>query len=253
MKKYIIGSLISIALAYSISALAYYFLNTPQLPKERKIVDTVVSNSILSAFNVSEKVEVQTTTSSKDALYDWELSATVIGTQSVAMVVRGRDALVLKINDSLEGYRVKKIEASKVLFVANNQNLWLHIRSNTTQANKNQNVNKDIPKSGTYVVGKNLFEKTLLNPENLLKTVNILPEMNNGEFKGMKINSLKTRSFLYVHGLRQEDIITSINGQKLLSIADGIKAYQSILSSDKFTISVLRNNKIEELKYEIIK
>jgi type II secretion system protein C len=252
MKKYLIGILLSITLAYTISAIAYYVFNIPQLPQERKLSNTSVSSSVLSALNVIEKVEIQTTTSSEDALYDWELSATVLGTQSVAMVVRDRDALVLKINDVLEGYRVKKIEASKVLFVANNQNLWLHIRSNVTQS-KNSNVKKDIPKSGTYTVRKSLFEKTLLNPENLLKTVNILPEMNNGEFKGMKINSLKTRSFLYVHGLRQEDIITSINGQKLLSIADGIKAYQNILSSDKFSISILRDNKIEELKYEIIK
>ena len=44
-----------------------------------------------------------------------------------------------------------------------------------------------------------------------------------------------------------------INGKKLVSIADGLSAYQNISSNKKFSISVLRDNTIKELKYEVVK
>jgi type II secretory pathway component PulC len=102
-------------------------------------------------------------------------------------------------------------------------------------------------------MSKSYVDKYLAKPETLAKTINIIPVVKDGIFEGFHIVSLMEGTFFYSFGLRQGDYIKKINGKKLVSMSDGIYAYQNILTSKKFTISVLRNNTIKELKYEIIK
>ena len=252
MKKIILGSLLSIVFAFLIISVLKFFITIPKIPQLRDVKVVKIDKKVSKVFDIKEKIVVQKKVNNTNYLNSWKLTATIVGSKSFAMVIKGRDSKVLRINDILEGYKVKQIKKDKMLLSTKSDDVWLYIKTKKIKLQKNGIV-KVAAKVGTYSIRKASFNRNVLKPEKLLKTVNILPEMESGRFQGMKVQSLLEGSFLYVYGLRQGDIIKKINGKKLLSIADGITAYQNISTSSKFSLSVLRDNKIEEFKYEIIK
>lgn len=252
MNRLVLGSLLSFAIAFFGISILKYFLTVPQNVEIREVKLVVINGKISLATNIKDKVVVKKSVNNTNYLNSWKLSATVLGNTSFAMVLKGRDSKVLKISDKLEGYEVKKIDKEKVLFSTTTDDVWLYVKSKKVPTN-NPGINKVAPTVGSYSIRSASFKRNVLRPERLLKTVNIMPEMQGNQFQGMKVASLLEGSFLYMYGLRKDDIIKRINGKKLLSIADGISGYQSIITSSKFSISVLRDNKIEEFKYEIVK
>lgn len=252
MNKLILGGLISASCALFILSIIAYFITVPKKPEVRDVKIIEVKGYISKSMDVKDKVVIKRNINKTNYLNSWKLSATIIGNKSFAMVIKGQDSKVLRIDDILEGYTVKKIEKNKILFSTNSDDVWLYIKSKKVKL-QNSGINKVVAKVGTYTMRKASFKRNILRPEKLLKTVNIVPEMESGRFEGMKVTSLLEGSFLYMYGLRQGDIIKKINNKKLLSIADGITSYQNISTSTKFSLSVLRDNKIKEFKYEIVK
>lgn len=249
MRKFIINGLITFSLALVVVAVISFFITIPTEIEIRDVKIVTIDDAISRSMNIQDKVVVKKTVNSVDYLNSWKLSATVISTNSFAMVIKGRDSQILKLNDTLEGYKVKKIYKDKVLFSTKTDDVWLYIK--TKKVKINNAVNQVVQVKDRYTIRKRTFQKTIGSPEKLLKTINIMPEMNQNKFQGMKVVSLLEGSFLYRYGLRKGDVIKKINGKKLLSIADGISAYQNILSSNRFSIAVLRDNKIEEFKYDV--
>ena len=251
MKKLFIGSLISISLALlALSILNIFIVNVQKISfKDIKYVKT--TSNISNSINIKDKVIKVKSVTNTNYIESWKLTATVLGSPSYAMVVKGRIGKVLEMNDTLEDYQVKKIEKHKVLFSNKTENIWLYMK---TKKYKNINVKKKVmPIAGHIVMRQAYVKKYLKKPERLLKTVNIMPKIESGVFNGFVIKSLLEGSFLYNYGLRKGDIIKKINGKKLVSMSDGISGYESMSSSRNFSISILRDNKIRELKYEIVK
>ncbi len=248
MKKTIIGSFVSFSFALVVVAIVGYVVTVPSSVNLRDVKTINVKDAISSSINIQDKQEVKKTVNSVDYLNSWKLSATVISTNSFAMVIKGKDSKILKLKDELEGYEVKKIQKEKVLFSTKTDDIWLYIKSKKRTL---KNVTRVSKRKNSFSIKKRTFSQFMKSPEKLLKTINIMPEMSNNIFQGMKVVSILEGSFLYRYGLRKGDIIKKINGKKLLSIADGISAYQNILSSNRFSIAVLRDNKIEEFKYDV--
>ena len=252
MKKIILGSLFSFVIALLVLSILNLFVSAPKSPTIREINIVQINAKASKALSINDKIIVQKKVNNTNYLNSWKLSATIVGNSSFAMVLKGKNSKVLRINDRLEGYVVKKIQKDKILFSTKTDDVWLYIKTKKVKLN-NSGVTKVAHTIGSFTMRKASFKRNILRPEKLLKTVNIVPEMDSSRFLGMKIKSLLEGSFLYMYGLRQGDIIKKINGKKLLSIADGITAYQNISTSSKFSLSVLRDNKIEEFKYEIVK
>ena len=250
-KKVFLGSFIAFALALLCVSIVDLFISSVSEPKLKDIKNITLNGNIANAINIKDKVIIKKNITNANYLDSWKLSGTIIGKTSYIMVRKGREHKLLKLNDTLEEYKIKSIKKDKALFVEGNDQIWLYIIKK--RYNAQNNIAKVIPKQGTIVIRSSQFKRTILKPERLLKSVNIMPEIQGGVFQGFKIKSLLEGSFLYMHGIRQDDIIKKINGKKLVSIADGLSAYQNISSNKKFSISVLRDNTIKELKYEVVK
>ena len=252
MNKLILGGLISSSFALLILSVLGYFITIPIKPEVRNVKTIEVLGQISNAMDVKDKVIVKKTINNTNYLNSWKLSATVLGTNSFAMVLKGKKSKVLKLKDTLEGYEVKKIEKDKILFSTLKDDVWLYIKTKKVIIN-NPGISKVMPRVGIFNIRQASFKRNVLQPEKLLKTINVLPEMNDGVFQGMRVSQLLEGSFLYMNGLRKGDVIKKINRKRLVSLADGIAGYQNIATSKKFSISVLRDSKIKELKYEIVK
>lgn len=250
MKKLIIGIIYSVSIAFLLSVVARYLL----LIEEKVIIPTLsdikLDGSIANLLNVKDKTEITKTVDNTVYLNSWKLMATVVGSKSsYALVVREKESKVLKLGDMLEGYQVAVIEKDKILCTIENQDIWLNMKQDFVEQGDGKIVKVQDPTK--FDLRKAMIDTELRNPDQLLQQISIVPILDGPEFKGLKVNYVREGAFLYVFGFRVGDILTKYNGRKLTSLSDAMGVYQSVLTSQKFSITVLRNNEEKELTYEV--
>jgi len=91
------------------------------------------------------------------------------------------------------------------------------------------------------------FSKTideLRNDKELMKKLNVAPDVKNGRMEGFRISNLPPDSLPYVYGLRDGDVLKTVNGVFIDSIAKGFAVYNQIIKdrTEVVTVEVLRNN-----------
>jgi type II secretory pathway component PulC len=66
------------------------------------------------------------------------------------------------------------------------------------------------------------------------------PHMQNGMIVGFKLSQIDSDSIFAKGGFRDEDVITSLNGQKLNNVAGAIALLRSLKDSPNIEVEVLR-------------
>lgn len=69
--------------------------------------------------------------------------------------------------------------------------------------------------------------------------------------EGFKIISMDANSVYFQLGLKKNDVITKINGQKVESVSDMSKLYDALKKPGRVEIELIRNKKFEKLVYDI--
>jgi len=91
------------------------------------------------------------------------------------------------------------------------------------------------------------FEKTmaeLKDDKDLLKNLNISPNVQDGKVEGFKVGNIPAGSLPYQYGLRDGDVLRRVNGTLIDSMATGFSVYNQIVrdGTSLVTVEVLRNN-----------
>jgi len=76
-------------------------------------------------------------------------------------------------------------------------------------------------------------------------------EQKDGKIDGFKINRIANKSIFKELGLRKGDIIKGVNNIILKSYADAFKLYKNINKIDNLNFTILRDNQIMEMEYDI--
>ena len=69
--------------------------------------------------------------------------------------------------------------------------------------------------------------------------------------EGFKIISMDSNSVYSQLGLKKNDVITKINGQKVKSVSDMSQVYDVLKKPGRVEIELIRNYKFEKLVYDI--
>ena len=75
--------------------------------------------------------------------------------------------------------------------------------------------------------------------------------MTDGKITGFRINSVTKNSVFDKLGLKQGDIIKSVNNIAMSNYQDAFNMYNKINTIKYFNMKIIRNNKEMELDYEI--
>ena len=75
--------------------------------------------------------------------------------------------------------------------------------------------------------------------------------INGNKIEGFKIERINKDSAFAKLGLKEGDIIKSVNNSVLESYADAFKVYNNMENTKYLNMEILRNNEIVELNYEI--
>ncbi len=98
-------------------------------------------------------------------------------------------------------------------------------------------------------VDKKFLEKLLANPAQLTKQARIVPAVRDGETKGYKFYGIRPGSLPKLLGLKNGDLLTSVNGHKLDSLDQAMDLYTKLRRASHLSVSIERKG--EALQKEI--
>ncbi|MGD0233853.1 MAG: type II secretion system protein N [Syntrophorhabdales bacterium] len=116
-----------------------------------------------------------------------------------------------------------------------------------------QDYSKDVKKEGkTTVISKSLAEKMKNDNTTIMSSVAIkLSTDTSGRPNGYKVVSVDNGGLAQKLGIRAEDVLQEVNGYGLNTTEDTKKAHDALKNASRFEVKVLRQGKVETLRYEI--
>ena len=256
--------IITILLAYFISTIIFLFL-----PKNGEEFDQKNQNELklkkytgfYSNINKSTKEEKKDTKKSDiQTLSLYQLKA-IYSTQSNGgwVIIEKKDSnksIILAKNENLDDYVLTRLYKKFIIFEKDSKEYKLEL---TKEKDIDYEIEKTDTKTNEKIVvndGSVSVNRTYLNSyikdlDKVWNNIAIKDIRSNGKIEGFKIDSVNEDSAFGKLGLKQNDIIRSVNGQRIRSYADAFKIYNNINQLDFLSLEIMRNNEIVELNYEI--
>jgi len=170
-----------------------------------------------------------------------------------------------KVGDNVGQAKILKIEIDRVLFEYDNKTIFLNIESKSFEAppvsilrktpSEIQQQKTETSSSGEIIknVDFNKIITSLESDRSLIEKVNIIPNISNGKIEGYRVSNLPEGSIPYQYGLRNGDIIKSVNGIIIDSIGTAFRVYNQIKNSDTGTVTVeiIRDGQILKYTYQL--
>ncbi|GHS89942.1 hypothetical protein AGMMS49957_14340 [Synergistales bacterium] len=98
------------------------------------------------------------------------------------------------------------------------------------------------------IVSQELINSLMENPFDEMKNVRIRPS---SEGNGIQVEWINEESILNQLGVREDDVISSINGIPLRNMVDITNSINSLMNSDRFDVEVSRGGASTSLRYMV--
>jgi len=87
--------------------------------------------------------------------------------------------------------------------------------------------------------------------EDIFRKATVEPHVENGQTQGLKITGLENTPLAGMFGLRNGDIIRTVNGQNLTSKQKAFQVLQKARTQPQIRIQLLRNDQVKELAFDL--
>jgi len=185
-----------------------------------------------------------------------KLWGTVIGgdNQTYAVIEADRGGQNLyRTGDTIQNATIKMILREKVVLNVSGQDEVLEMEKVLAAATGARPVQTPaaVSKPQNIAVNRSLNESAVQNPNKLLEEIKIRPHFEKGQLDGLTITSIKPDSIFRKMGLVSGDILTSVNGEKIESINDALKFYETIKSASTVKVDIKRRGQMQTIEYNI--
>lgn len=104
----------------------------------------------------------------------------------------------------------------------------------------------------SYNVDRNLIREVASDQKSLKENApRIVPYYEGGAAKGFRLQGLKSGGMFSAIGIRNGDVIISVNGNPIDSPQKALDIYQNMMTQSSVNLTVLRRGKEEQLTYSI--
>jgi len=190
-----------------------------------------------------------------------DLCGTIAGSPRIAQaVIRDREkktADIYRIDDEVAGARIVRIERNRVVLQRENQTYVLTGKSSydtAEESNRPAGSGGDPRKTAGPVETASVPED--IEPEknsqaqafeNILNVAKIEPFIENGQVKGLRIDGVEQEPMAQFLGLKNGDVITTINGQLLTDKQKAFQVYKKVRSQPQLDMELLRDKKTKQI------
>lgn len=105
---------------------------------------------------------------------------------------------------------------------------------------------------GKYRVDPSFMEEQMKSVESLATQVRVVPHKGeDGSIDGYRLSAIRHGSLFDKLGIKNGDIVHSVNGQALTSAEGALTTYQTLQSERAFNFEITRRNQKQTLEYEV--
>jgi len=180
---------------------------------------------------------------------------------SLALIaVNGGKEQHYKIGDTIEGDEIIRIESRRVILRRNgiNEALDLEVRklsgSNPVSTVPGRiNFGNGIRSLGDNerIIPRTTLVQQMNNLPALMQQAQALPYSENGQQQGFRISNLVQGSVFEQLGIRDNDVIQSINGFPVRTVEEAMSAYRTLTSASDFRLALLRSGRAVNLNISV--
>ena len=164
-----------------------------------------------------------------------------------------------KIGDKVANAKIESIEENKIVLVRNGEQMVLYLSFASDEQVKQQD-NQKPPKQ--QIVESVKVDEQKFSPleiattgfgqiETILKKAVITPYLVNDKTEGLKIDGLDQVKGARTLGLKNGDVIRSVNGHLLTSKQKAFQVFKKSRSQPTIDIELLRDEKIKTLSFNL--
>jgi type II secretion system protein C len=105
--------------------------------------------------------------------------------------------------------------------------------------------------SNSCTVDRAFVEKLLANPAQLAKQARIVPAVRDGETKGYKFYGIRPGSLPKLLGIKNGDLLTSVNGHQLESLDQAMDLYNKLRRASHLSVTIERKGQLVQKEIDI--
>lgn len=184
----------------------------------------------------------------------FELRGTVIGNPSLAFIYNSYTDkyAVYKLNDLISGYKILTIRPARVLLGKNGALRKLLLAGGTRGGSPDEQAVISADARGAKIISRAGLIGLIPQANDLLRTVKILPVPCNTSHKllGFRVEGVPSGSIIEGAGIKNGDIIHSVEGRPIESLLDAMQMLGVIRKQAGFEVVLLRQDKPVILRYE---
>ena len=183
----------------------------------------------------------------------------------VAVKNKGKSK-VLSRGDNINGFVLESAGLDYAIFSKNSKTYKVRLLSPKSSTNSIVSAvtkqTKDKEKSSeaigevtdlgnVKVIDKSLLEHYANNMDDIYKDIGITEVKNGRDLEGFRLTFVRKDSAFAKLGVRRDDVIKEINGQKITSYNAALEVYKNIKNVENLTLKINRGKEEMELEYEI--
>ena len=189
-------------------------------------------------------------TAKEDSLDSYKLLATILesSAQNSFAVIKNIDSEQLgiyKIGNTILGYQVAKILRGQVVLLRNGKKFVL----NFPLGGVIQPIIEVFPDQ--RIVNRAALDKKVPDLNTALKQAIPIPLIQSGKVVGIKVTNIKDKSLAKQAGIKDGDVIVSINNQNIDSMRNAMEILNVIRGQEKINLVVKRGTDIKNLIYYV--
>lgn len=192
------------------------------------------------------------------------LFGTISGSPSVARaIIKDLKTNVFnhyKIGQAVGNARIESIEVDAVILLHANErkrlciNAWQSENANNSRVIASTAGSKEGKTSTTNLPEESKATNTHTRSEQIEKALAkmiVKPYIVNGRTEGLKVTGLENVEFAAAIGVKNGDIIRSVNGHSLTSKQKAYQVFKKARTQPDITLDLLRNNKPKKLSFTL--
>ncbi|MFT6157506.1 MAG: type II secretion system protein C [bacterium] len=238
----------------------------PVIKSKRQYIDGILVRNIFDASAIGRAAEV---TDAATMLADLNLS--LIGTlvavpsrYSAAYITQTGDdpeTLSYGIEDTIEDATIVEIGVDSVTLRRSDDSVEMLTMGEDAPAatpaprpSSGDSDEEGVEKvdDNNYVIDRELVDRYLTDLDAIGRLGRAIPHRgSDGEIDGYRLSGVRRRSIGDKIGIKNGDIVHSVNGASLDSMQGAMAAYQTLQSENRFTFEVTRRGQRQTMSYEV--
>lgn len=102
-----------------------------------------------------------------------------------------------------------------------------------------------------YAIDREVIDELSEDPSKLAKLGRVRPHKKDGAVDGYRLSGMRRNSLGRKLGLRNGDVVHSVNGHELTSMSAAMNAYNALQADRELEVQITRRNRSRVLNYEI--